>query len=197
MPDKYICVPNSNSAQVINKCLSKSGLKIATSTGEKIGHITKKKMTKRVNHNSVVYSIPCGGCPKEYIGETGRGMKKRINEHRRDVKNHNTANSLVRHIEQSNHLPKWEAATEVEVGLKKNMRRAIEAALITTKNKDISNHREGFVRWAGYAAKLALKSGSKGEPDKGITPPDQRVCLTPGGGPRVQVPNGIFLMLYI
>ena len=67
-------------------------------------------------------------------------------------------------------MPKWEAATEVEVGLEKSMRKAIEAALITTKN--VNNHREGFVRWAGHAAKLALRSGNRGEPVKRIRPPD-------------------------
>lgn len=73
-----------------------------------------------------------------------------------------------------------EAATELKVGLKKRMRKAIEAALITTS--EVNNHREGFVRWAGTTAELAFGSfmmdsrenpGSrKDAPNKRIMPPN-------------------------
>ncbi len=118
--------------------MSKTGLKIATLAGEKIGELTRTKETGLVNNNSVVYSIPCKGCTKQYIGETGRGLKTRITEHRRDVLKHNTSNSLVLHIEKCKHLPKWEEAKEIKVGLKKRMRKAIEAALITTREEELN-----------------------------------------------------------
>ena len=91
----YICVLNSSKAHIINRELTKSGLKIATTTGRKIGDVVKTKETRMTNDNSVIYSIPCKGCNKIYVGETGRGLKKWVTEHRRDVKKHNTSNSLV------------------------------------------------------------------------------------------------------
>ncbi len=55
------------------------------------------------------------------------------------------------------------------------MRKAIEAALITTR--EVTNHREGLIRWAGNSARLALRSGTRKIPSKGssrrrIMPPD-------------------------
>lgn len=157
--ERYICVPNSKNASVINKYLMKTGLRIATSSGEKIGEVTTARQTKAINEKSVIYNIPCKGCTKEYIGETGRGLKKRITEHKKDVIKHRTSNSLVLHIDKFKHLPNWEAASEIRIGLDKRMRKALEAAYIT--QKDVTNHREGFVRWSANAAKLALRSSDR------------------------------------
>ena len=42
----------------------------------------------RVSRKAMVLSkrIPCGGCNKVYVGETGRPIGKRIKEHKRDVR---------------------------------------------------------------------------------------------------------------
>ena len=155
--ERYLCIPNSDKASIITECLSKAGLKVATAGGIKIGDMCKDKQTKVTNENSVIYRIPCKGCDKVYIGETSRGLKKRISEHKNDVLKHNVSNSLVVHIDNYGHLPDWNAATEVKTGLEKNMRKAIEAAIIHTNN--VNNHREGFHKWALPAAKLALNPG--------------------------------------
>ena len=54
---------------------------------------------------------PCGGCRKKYVGETGRGLKTRVAEHKRDVMEHRVSNAMVLHVEESNHLPRWEGAS--------------------------------------------------------------------------------------
>ncbi len=83
-----------------------------------------------MNEDSVVYSIPCNGCDKVYIGETGRGINKRLYEHKGDVRRHNCSNSLVVHIDQHQHLPKWHDAKVVHKGLNKQMKNAQEAVYI-------------------------------------------------------------------
>ena len=35
----------------------------------------------------LVYQIPCKNCGAEYIGDTGRILKTRLEEHRKDVDN--------------------------------------------------------------------------------------------------------------
>ena len=63
--------------------------------------------------------------------------------------------------------PDWEAATEIKIGMQKRLRRAPEAALITTR--ELSNHMEGFVkRSAGCAAKTALRSSGEAEEINGL-----------------------------
>ena len=42
----------------------------------------KKDITQT---SDVVYDIPCKGCSKSYIGETGRQFEYRLNEHKKDA----------------------------------------------------------------------------------------------------------------
>ena len=73
-------------------------------SGMKIENLSRQK-TKMSENNSVVYKIPCSGpCKKSYVGETGRGLKTRLNEHKRDVRNHNTSNAMVLHLENVNNF---------------------------------------------------------------------------------------------
>ena len=53
----------------------------------------------------VVYSVPCDGCSKVYIGQTGRSLKHRLAEHRRVLKNGDVAASaLAEHTLATGHL---------------------------------------------------------------------------------------------
>ena len=63
---------------------------------------------KQENTNSMVYKVPCGGCYKVYIGETYRGLKKRLSEHKADIRCHKPKSSFVMHIDNKQHLPGWE-----------------------------------------------------------------------------------------
>ena len=52
----------------------------------------------------VVYNIPCDGCPKVYIGQTGRSLKHRLAEHRRALKNGDVpASALAEHTLATGH----------------------------------------------------------------------------------------------
>ena len=46
-------------------------------------------------HKGVVYQIPCGGCPKVYVGQTGRTLKHRLTEHCRALYIGDVASSAV------------------------------------------------------------------------------------------------------
>ena len=51
-----------------------------------------------------VYSIPCDGCPKVYIGQTGRTLKHRLAEHRQALKNGDVAApALAEHTLDTDH----------------------------------------------------------------------------------------------
>ena len=118
-----------------------------------------KNHTNDNNDLSVIYRIPCSGCPSAYIGESGRGIEKRINEHRNDLKAHRTSNSLVRHLEICNNLPEWSKVEILHKGLKKKMRKTVEAAHINVKENN--NDREGFICLSKAASLLIINALEK------------------------------------
>ena len=77
-----------------------------------------------------IYEIPCGACPKKYIGETGRTLSKRISEHRRDVTNGKESNACFIHLRNEGHVIDWNNA---KMRLKSNNvfeRKMLESILI-------------------------------------------------------------------
>ena len=55
-----------------------------------------------------VYEVPCYGCTQVYIGETGRNLKTRINEHRNNVKFANEKSLIFQHSLNNNHKINFE-----------------------------------------------------------------------------------------
>ena len=43
-----------------------------------------------------------------YIGQTGRKLTERMNEHKRAVNKNNTSNAVARHANEMNHKPDFE-----------------------------------------------------------------------------------------
>ena len=105
----YLVVPNSQQVDQIGKMFAPE-LKIVSASGKQIGQLLVRKKSKKADLDSVVYQIPCSGCDKAYYDETGRGLKKRIQEHKNDIRNHRTTKALVVHIDEEGHLPKWSDA---------------------------------------------------------------------------------------
>lgn len=64
----------------------------------------KKDSDNIENLSNVVYSIKCTGCKKVYIGETGRRLKNRIYEHKRDCRIGNLNTGLSQHSWKFDHV---------------------------------------------------------------------------------------------
>ena len=59
----------------------------------------------------VVYRIPCGMCPKVYIGQTGRMLELRLKEHKRALTSGNVSQLVVaKHAMDASHTIKWKEA---------------------------------------------------------------------------------------
>ena len=130
--------------------------KSTTNTGTKIQDILKHKEARNDmnERKSVMCAIPCKGCDKSYVGETGRGVDVRLKEHRSDVKFHRTSNAIVMHIEKCDHLPDRDRTRILAENVRKPTRKMLEAAHIITRNT--LNSRSGFITWSSIAAKLAV-----------------------------------------
>ena len=139
--ERIIVVPYFEGFEEVSRGLELGGIKLIAKSGTKIGDLVRRKQ-KTENENSLVYRVPCGGCHKSYIGESYRGLKTRLSEHKRDLKNHKLTNSMVIHAESEDHLPSWDNAKPVKTGMTKRHRKILESALI--ESVPCTNHRGGF-----------------------------------------------------
>ena len=153
---RFITIPNFDKAEFIAKNLEAGGMSVAIASGRKVGDIVKRNRmhSSSADSMSIVYNIPCGGCLKSYVGETGRGLKTRIAEHKRDFKYHRISNALVVHADECGSLPNWSEVKTLEKGMSKPLRKTLEAAHIVIGNS--LNSRAGFITWAETAAKICL-----------------------------------------
>ena len=70
-------------AEPIMRILSNCGIKVALKPIQTLGHIFAKPKDRvpTERKTNVVYSIPCGDCEKEYLGQTKRQFRTRLKEH--------------------------------------------------------------------------------------------------------------------
>ena len=152
---RYISIPNSKASETIANQLETTDVKVAFTTGRKINDMLSKREKINQTEHSVVYKIPCGTCHRAYIGETGRGLEKRLEEHKRDFRNDMDHSALVVHARQTSNVPNWNGAIILTKCKSKGLRKVTEATHITTN--DTINTRVGFIKWAKYAAKFSVR----------------------------------------
>ena len=169
--ENHISVPNTQHSSEMDQYLREAGVKIVRSVGVRIRDITKGKTMKigAESNNSIVYRIPCSGCPTAYYGETGRGLDKRVYEHRNDVKAHRSSNSLVVHIDKCGHLPDWQQIEVMHRGLEKRRRKIVESAYISSHA--CTNHRDEFMNLTKAASRLVVQEAKAVERKRGPTRP--------------------------
>ena len=71
--------------------------------------LTKKK--PRMERRGLVYRITCDECDWSYVGETGRTLRDRVQEHKRAVRNWSRSSEIANHVEETGHRVNWEGAT--------------------------------------------------------------------------------------
>ena len=126
---RFISIPNSKAAVTIANRLETAGVNVAITTGKRIGEMLTRRETSNDAMSSVVYKVPCGTCDKSYICETGRGMEKRLKEHKRDLRNDMDHSAFVVHAHKTHHLPNWDRAMILASCKTKGHRKATEAVV--------------------------------------------------------------------
>jgi len=80
-----------------------------------------------------IYSIPCQGSDKCYIGETKRKFSTRLKEHQKAVVNkHSHKSALAEHCLPSGHTISWESSKILRTSTNWRNRRILEAWEINT-----------------------------------------------------------------
>ena len=88
-----------------------------------------------VNNKDVgVYSIPCKDCSQRYIGESGRGLSVRINEHKNACRRGQDNNMIAKHVWDRNHRIDWDSSKIIYKSNDIGKRRVVEGALIGLLN---------------------------------------------------------------
>ncbi len=68
-----------------------------------LNKFSKNYKSRSPSSSNVVYRIPCGGCDKSYIGQTGRKLAVRIKEHESAVKNDSKNSAIADHSRNTSH----------------------------------------------------------------------------------------------
>ena len=69
-----------------------------------------KAFTPPEEQKCVVFRVPCE-CGSVYVGETGRQMKTRIEEHKRAVMKADPTNAIAEHLWNTGHKIQWDETT--------------------------------------------------------------------------------------
>ena len=102
-----------------------------------------KDPTPAPQRTGAVYRIPCGNCPKVYIGQTSRTLKHRLTEHKRALRSGEAAQSAVaEHAMEEDHIIKWEDSEVVDHNHRYRQRCTLEAWHIRTERHKM-NRDEG------------------------------------------------------
>ena len=72
-----------------------------------------KAPTPPEEQKCVVYRVPCE-CGSVYVGETGRQMKTRIEEHKRAVMKADPNNAIAEHVCSTGHQIQWDETTSID-----------------------------------------------------------------------------------
>ena len=92
----------------------------------------------------VIYRIPCSGCPRVYVGQTGRTLAQRLKEHKRAlVSGHLAQSAVAEHAAQESHDIDWEGATVMDIQQQYHQRCLLESwhirSELNTMNIDEGN----------------------------------------------------------
>ena len=107
-PPKYIYINTVFENRLRNYCSSSQNPSMSKLHTNLLSHFeiqsatTKTKETPN-QQSGVVYKLPCNDCSSVYIGETGRVLQDRLDEHSRDIRNKKELSHVYSHVDSTGH----------------------------------------------------------------------------------------------
>ena len=99
-------------SEQISRICRKFNVRVVHTKGRSLKNIVKEKHINQNDMNNpqgVVYKVLCKDCDMYYIGETGRHLSVRLNEHKANARNKTiNMSGLSQHIVQCNHEVEWD-----------------------------------------------------------------------------------------
>ena len=128
---KYISVPYiPNTTEKMNRVLRPLNISLASKPTVTLRNqlCRLKDKTPLLDNKDVVYKIPCQDCPEFYIGETGRPLNIRLDEHRRNVQNHCENSQIFQHLANEGHRANFDNPQIIDRCSSWRQRKFIEAS---------------------------------------------------------------------
>jgi hypothetical protein len=88
----------SKETRTISKLFRNINTKIAYRTTNTIQNHIREKRHDNIYNKSGIFQLNCGGCPKKYIGQTGRNFQTRYREHIHAIRSNNSNSKYAQHI---------------------------------------------------------------------------------------------------
>ncbi|XP_044745159.1 uncharacterized protein LOC123307022 [Coccinella septempunctata] len=114
--------------------------------------------------SGVVYGVPCASCGEIYVGQTSQQLKKRLTQHKSDVKNPSKACALAEHVRSSGHQMNYNAAKVLECENNLKKRTFLEMCHIKRHSNSMNYRRdiEGISNIYAFLLSIDQLSGEKG-----------------------------------
>ena len=124
----------------LNSILSRNSYKVIEKPCNKLSKYIKldKDNVDKFEKSDAVYKVNCADCKMSYIGQTGRQLRLRINEHKRSVKNGNTTSALAEHTNLYKHKIDFNKVNIVDQENYKNKRLFSEMLHIYSTNNNMN-----------------------------------------------------------
>jgi hypothetical protein len=105
------------------------------------------------NLQGVVYRIPCSDCQCSHVGESGRLLAKRAQEHARDVRNSAVNNGIAQHCQRNSHCPDFTGASILFKEANYSLRIQLEGLAIAAVDQHAMNltpPENNFKKWVKF-----------------------------------------------
>ena len=134
-------------SEEINRISKKFNVKVINTKNKSLINAvnTRTESNEKFQEQGVVYEVKCNECNKKYIGETGRELRIRINEHKKGGMKTLDSNTsgLSQHIKSTNHEINWNDTNVISKENDMAKRKLKEAIKIrNTPQADLMNKKE-------------------------------------------------------
>ena len=126
--DKVLVLPSECENNNL-RSLIPSNVRLVYSSNNTTKKFLRNTVTKGIPKDAGIYKIPCSSCDLQYIGESN-DIKRRISQHKTDLRTSNLNSSLVKHRNETDHVISPSNSSTVCHISNSNQRKLIESYLI-------------------------------------------------------------------
>ena len=119
------------SIKVANKHSTRQPVELTFNYNNTLRNRLVKNKSREEKDDVGVYCLPCLQCPSSYLGETGRSLSTRIEEHKNSCRLGKNYSAVVTHSLDVGHRIGFKEAEIVYKCQNRNIRRLVEGALIS------------------------------------------------------------------